>query len=207
MTRRLFLLALCGYIGVLALAAWPTPLRPAFLERPRGIALKLLAIPGWRAGQDVFTVPRVVTEAPRSFCTHAKAFGPAGDELVLRPESGHCRWEGFRWHTPALDIAETKFFYGLRRSRKRIEGTPEEHHYLAVLGRFQCREARARDFEAAHVRLLQYAVMGSYADGSTRIKPLSQFEWDCRREASRRISYYPGREQMQAFWGSGSPWR
>lgn len=204
--RALFTAVLCAYVAVLVLAAWPDPIRPAFLDPPHDLASRMLRLVGWKAGQNVFAIPERVDETYRAFCIRVKAELRGGGETGIGPADGRCPYARIRLHTPASEIFEVHILRLAWKTRKVTRSRhPMEIEMLGSLGRYYCRRAREQGLDATAVVLAEYAWMESYADGSIRRQPLVAYDWSCDVGQLRTVHYGMTPQELSRFWG-GTPW-
>lgn len=129
--RRIGLVLLSVYTGLLVVAAWPPEAQPAAVRLPSALASAGLRSLGIRPGVAVFEAGREPgRRVTRNDCVRVRGFPvDGGAPQLLHPPDGHCFTEGTRWSLPWQE--------GLLRSLLLRSPAPE-----AAIGDWACHGPR-----------------------------------------------------------------
>jgi hypothetical protein len=204
--RRLGTAALCLYLALLVLAAWPSVLSPGFLRAASREAGDALLTVGIRPGQDVFGYPSDREWYPAAYCLHARGQRPGGEVVPLWPPGGKCKTAGLRWWLPPRDRAYMRMFLRAVRGFAAERPPAVAGGLLEAVGRQLCDEARRDLRPVEQVELLWYRHLRNPETGAERVEPLLRYDWDCRLRRKQDLHWHPDPAYVERSWG-GLPWR
>lgn len=192
---------LIAYFSIVALAAWPAPIRPSALDAAHVAANRWLQRVSIMPGHKVFAMPDQVTWMPVADCIHIRGIDAQGVARDLWPPDGRCMREGIRLRVPPLAI----YLDRTLNSAASILGEPhaaiEHGHTFWAIGRTFCGRDERGEPEYESVALAWLRDLRSYQDGTQVEQPVLLFHFACAQQQFRSVAWFPQASALEAFWG------
>ena len=184
------------YMATVAMAGWPSEVRPAFLDSAHDTSIRAVRLLGMSAGQPLFQTD-VSPWKQHGFCLFVREHG--GE--ILFPPGNECRIEGFHWRLPPVHRATHRMLSSAYRGA--ADGRTEASDAFAkAVGRTFCLEQEMPEsVEAVWIWYYRH-----YEDGRVLRQNGLYFSYSCEEAELTELAWRPDDASVLSFWGA-PPWR
>jgi hypothetical protein len=201
--RAIATAALLGWIAILALAGWPTEVRPRLLDGAHDASVRFLRLFGMSAGQPLFQTDANPWKQ-HGYCLYVRATPAPADGSLLFPPGGRCRIYGFHPRLPPVSRATHRMLssgWELANVGQVEEAAP----FPRAIGRAFCLESDTGDAAPDGVDAAWIWYYKHYDDGRVMRRNGLVFAYSCAEQDLTSIEWNPDDASVRAFWG-GDAW-
>jgi hypothetical protein len=197
---RVLVGALCAYFALVAMAAWPAPMRPAVLDGAHTAANRALQWVSVIPGQKVFAIPDRPSEMPIANCFFVRGFDQRGQPHDLWPPGGECMHRGVRFRADGMSIFLSRTLIRAGAILETPDAAVDHAHTFASIGRTFCGRSAEGAPEYHTVGLVWLRDVRSYANGTQYEEPVLAFSWVCAAERVGYAQWFPERSAIEPFF-------